>query len=523
MGINRRAFIRGGTVAAVGASLSLNGVFSRSANADIYGPLEADPDGILNLPRGFSYQVLEREFDRMDDGYRVPGRPDGMACMVTEDGRWALMRNHELSVGDFANGPLDFGTSPPPESYHRAAPGGVTRLVVDPATGTRVSSNLVLIGTARNCAGGPSPWGWLTCEENTSRTHGYVFLCDVNADRVQEPQRIPQYGRFNHEAVAIDPRDNAAYLTEDRGDSCIYRFMPSRADSPFEGQLQALRVVGDPRRNLSSGLMVGDRLTVDWVDLEVAIDPEPADTLRDIAQDEGAAILRRGEGIWYHDGEIYICSTSGGPASAGQIFKLDPMASELELIGQSSSESILELPDNITVAWNGDVYMAEDGGGANYIRVLRSDGSVCDFAQNVLSDSELAGVCFSPDGRYLFVNIQGDGLTLAITGPFELPPMMMDDGGVPDADVPDASLTDGGLPDADIQDGAILADASGMPDGGPSPAPEASGCGGCAVTSSDDARGDSIGLKLAATAAAATLAYRSAPADEDGETEPDSK
>ena len=31
----------------------------------------------------------------------------------------------------------------------------------------------------------------------------------------------------------------------------------------------------------------------------------------------------------------------------------------------------------------------------------------------------LAGSCFSPDGSVLFVNMQGDGLTLAITGPWQ--------------------------------------------------------------------------------------------------------
>ena len=36
-----------------------------------------------------------------------------------------------------------------------------------------------------------------------------------------------------------------------------------------------------------------------------------------------------------------------------------------------------------------------------------------------MNQSELAGVCFSPDGSTLFVNIQHDpGLTLAITGPW---------------------------------------------------------------------------------------------------------
>jgi secreted PhoX family phosphatase len=33
--------------------------------------------------------------------------------------------------------------------------------------------------------------------------------------------------------------------------------------------------------------------------------------------------------------------------------------------------------------------------------------------------TEFAGPCFSPDGKWLFVNAQKAGVTLAITGPWE--------------------------------------------------------------------------------------------------------
>ncbi|MFT3756491.1 MAG: DUF839 domain-containing protein [Pseudoxanthomonas sp.] len=49
-------------------------------------------------PQGFSYRVLERAGERMDDGYRVPGRPDAMGCFDLGNGHWALMRNHELDA-----------------------------------------------------------------------------------------------------------------------------------------------------------------------------------------------------------------------------------------------------------------------------------------------------------------------------------------------------------------------------------------------------------------------------------------
>src|SRR5690606_7203744 len=94
-------------------------------------------------------------------------------------------------------------------------------------------------------------WGWLSCEENTDINggqspirHGYTFLCPIDAESVQAPQRIDGYGRCNHEAVAVDPSNDYAYLTEDRGDSCLYRFVPDSMDDPFVGRLQALKVVG---------------------------------------------------------------------------------------------------------------------------------------------------------------------------------------------------------------------------------------------------------------------------------------
>ena len=42
------------------------------------------------------------------------------------------------------------------------------------------------------------------------------------------------------------------------------------------------------------------------------------------------------------------------------------------------------------------------------------NGIVGDFTQ-----SEFAGATYSPDGRWLFVNVQNPGITFAITGPWE--------------------------------------------------------------------------------------------------------
>ena len=57
--------------------------------------------------------------------------------------------------------------------------------------------------------------------------------------------------------------------------------------------------------------------------------------------------------------------------------------------------------------------------GALYPANLVSARSVFPFGFNRLNDSEFAGATFSPDGRTLYVNIQGPGHTFAIYGPWQ--------------------------------------------------------------------------------------------------------
>ena len=45
-----------------------------------YGPLRRDPAEIFDLPEGFSYRVLSKAGERMDDGLLAPGKMDGMGC-----------------------------------------------------------------------------------------------------------------------------------------------------------------------------------------------------------------------------------------------------------------------------------------------------------------------------------------------------------------------------------------------------------------------------------------------------------
>lgn len=421
MPLSRRTLLLGGTALAVSA-LPLARLFTRSTagRPGRWGPLEPDPKGVLDLPPGFSYTVLQQKGERMSDGYLVPGALDGMACFATPARTFTLMRNHELErVG--LPGPFRPGQLPPDEAFDKSALGGVTRLVVDARSLAVVSSNLVLTGTIRNCAGGVCPWGWLSCEETTVPGHGYVFRCPVETVRVRAPEPLKALGRFRHEAACFDPVTGAIYLTEDQGDAALYRFVPESRQNPVVGKLQAMKIQGADRLDTAEGLRVGDRFVVEWVDIP---EPDPADdTVRHQAHERGAAVIRRGEGMWFDSDVVWFVSTTGGPAAAGQVFRLrlgrGGRLDVLELAAQSESSRTLDMPDNLTVAPWGEVFLCEDSpAGDQYVRVLDAEGQIVDFARNASSQGELAGGCFSPDGDTFFVNLYTDGLTLAVRGPF---------------------------------------------------------------------------------------------------------
>ena len=80
---------------------------------------------------------------------------------------------------------------------------------------------------------------------------------------------------------------------------------------------------------------------------------------------------------------------------------------------------MVENADNLTIAPWGDLMVCEDRTGEEVRLVgVTTDGQQYPFGNNH-TGKELAGVCFSPDGSTLFVNIQHKGWTLAVTGPWQ--------------------------------------------------------------------------------------------------------
>lgn len=431
-----------------------------------YGPLVEDPEGLIDLPEGFSYTVFSRTGERMDDGLLVPGAHDGMAAFAGPDGLTLIVRNHELELSQIALGPFGADGARPdgigpsrlfdggvritdapagvrvPE-HAVASPGGTTTLVYDTKptregrAGALVQHSLSLAGTERNCAGGPTPRNtWISCEETVvkagtgrARDHGYCFEVAASAEMgLVDPTPLREMGRFNHEACATDPATGIVYQTEDRQDGLLYRFIPDDRDVLSRGGvLQALVVRGrkglDTRSWKERTIEPGERVGLDWVTLDEV--GSPLDDLRYRGFERGAARFARGEGMWYGGGAVYFVCTSGGSAKKGQVWKLVPDGADdvLELFIECAHPGPMENPDNITVAPWGDLILCEDEASFNADGVQRlcgvtPGGEVYVLGRNRLNRSEFAGATFSPDGTTLFVNIQRPGMTLAIAGPW---------------------------------------------------------------------------------------------------------
>lgn len=454
MSISRKQFIQQASAVAMGFS-GLH-IFSSCSNgkeaqanvvSEAFGPLVPDPEGIFDLPEGFSYKIISRFHDTMDDGFFVPHRPDGMATFEGPDGTTILIRNHEVNAargGDESAFGSDFALTEKlsKEDFYDAGvnnnpgQGGTTTVVYDTKKQQVVRQYLSLAGTIRNCAGGPTPWNsWLTCEEFVSSPddtfaeyHGYVFEVPARAEPgLARPIPIKGMGRFNHEAVAVDPETSIVYLTEDDGEGLLYRYIPDTPGKLHEGgQLQALVVSGEPQKDTRNWeqqtVKVGESMNIEWIDMDEVESPN-AD-LRYRGFEDGAARFARGEGMWYGNDAIYFACTNGGREKLGQIWKLTPGsqqdgADELELFVEPNDGTMIENADNLTVAPWGDLFVCEDGDKEQYLNGITPEGEIYKFGKNAISTSELTGATFSPDGSTLFMNIQHEGLTLAITGPWD--------------------------------------------------------------------------------------------------------
>jgi secreted PhoX family phosphatase len=236
-------------------------------------------------------------------------------------------------------------------------------------------------------------------------------------------------GLFKHEAVAVDSIGQRLYLTEDNSSGGFYRFTPDLYPVLNRGLLEVAVVAADGK--------------VTWVKVP---NPTPgADQPNTKDQVPTMTKFKRGEGIWFDSGVVYVATTSDSKVHA-----YDTVTQRIEVIYDKGAFKNPPLTgiDNLTVSPSGDLFVCEDNaaeGNMIDIGLLTPDLTVSRFASatgfehvfgGVLpglpsdvnqASSELTGPIFDPSGTRLYVASQrarrmGVGQPLGavyeITGPF---------------------------------------------------------------------------------------------------------
>ncbi len=381
--------------------------------------MTTDPDGVIDLPARYSYDVLVRDCvddvtsTESGDTFAMPSDFDNNQLVRGPDGRVQLLSAHELTKpvpGDY-QGDVDKCAVPEQASVDDGDSdgwGSVSRLTLGRDGTTVKSRELIATGLHNLCAGALTPWGtFLVNEEfpfvdDPEQRSGWVWEIDPQSGA---ETRLTGMGRFSHEQ---EVRSRGAwYLTNDRGSyQYLYKFVPDHPDDLRTGQLYGL----DFDRSSNTGT---------WVELddpahaesEMAAEVGPPDATNSFWKHEGIIRAARGHGL------IFAESASGG--DPGRVWHLrDQKSGVTGKVLVEGDFARMSRPDNLRYDRAGNLYLFEDNGSAlgnpatggnNEVYVLPRGASGAEHLVHlatVRGGGEGTGPVFSRNGRLLYLSVQ---------------------------------------------------------------------------------------------------------------------
>lgn len=349
--------------------------------------------------------------------------------------------------------------------YNRSITARTPMLLTGPAAAIDDGPNA--LGTLANCSGGQTPWGTaLSCEENFQdyptaaptgygwdttvygkRHYGWVVEVDP-FDKNSVPRKHTALGRFRHENVALRVGADGtvvAYMGDDRADSCVYKFV---ADRPYTGDRAADLAILESGKLYVADFANAKWLLLDYTSQKALQDAKKSDgsaqfaSQADVLADASAAAMvlkatpvDRPEDIEINprDNSVFIALTNntGHGNFHGQIVRLvetdnNPAATTFSwgIFATGGPQSGFSSPDNLIFDGQGNLWMVTDisssrlgkgiyqfqgNNGLFYFRTSGSDAGVAyQFASGPV-ECEMTGLCWSPDGRTLFLSVQHPG------------------------------------------------------------------------------------------------------------------
>lgn len=314
-----------------------------------------------------------------------------------------------------------------------------------------------VIGTMGNCAGGYTPWRtFLSCEENIDVYYGdhdskgkqihkprmgwdkfynypsshYGWVVEINPE-TNQAKKLIALGRFAHECcsvVSLPDGRVVAYSGDDQEDEHLYKFISSKPNSLDEGEL-----------------FVADIKKGRWISLSFDKQPllrkhfknqvEVLIYCREAAKLVGATALDRPEDIEIHPrtGEVYVALTNNVKRMNfhGSILRLSPQGGDHESLEFQAQDFLVggegagfSCPDNLAFDRKGNLWFTTDisgkaigkepyasfgNNGLFYVAMSGENAGVVRRIAEGPIDSELTGLCFTPDGTGLFLCVQHPG------------------------------------------------------------------------------------------------------------------
>lgn len=463
-----------------------------------FKPIDATSQDDLILPEGFSYEIIRKWGDKINEnqyyGYNndfcyyfpIDYHTGGNS---SEDG--LLFVNHEypnpLYVSNYSeedlknnkpktkqqvelekecmgvsifrvkkeNGKWKFVN----DRLNRRYDGNSEIIISGPASGSaEMKYAAVCKGTVQNCSGGITPWGTvLSAEENFQDCMNpkYLKWGDALNDFIEEhygwmvefdpfdldykPKKRTALGRFRHENIAIIQSTSGrlvCYMGDDKANECVYKFV---TDSAFDKNSPDFDIL-DKGKLYAADFENGKWLLIDYNSSEILKREfrSQADVLVNCSQAAkllGATECNRPEDIEINpkDNSVFIAFTNNSKKDDyhGSIVRIayssDDHISEnfsWEVFATGGTASGFSCPDNLYFDSKGNLWVLSDIGSSELNKGIyhefknnslfmiptygKNKGKAFRFASGPV-ESEMCGVCFTPDEKTMFISIQHPG------------------------------------------------------------------------------------------------------------------